>query len=632
MDFPGIEKCYSHVSVPRRRSSDSSSSSSDITPTSALHEQYAFASDTKALTPVSSRVSRPPVSRQLTRVTTAGTTMTLDPAYEIDFEVDDPRDPRNWALWYKALVMFSISYSTLIVVLYSTSYTAAIAAMSEEFNITDDAITTLGVTTYLIGLACGSLVLAPISETYGRKPVYAIAMFVFVVLVIPCALAKDITTIIVVRFFGACAGASMIANAPGTVGDVISDKYRATAFSIWSIGPMNGPVFGPLIGGFTTQEKGWRWANWVVMIGGGAAFLMMVIIPETYKPTLLQKMAAKKRKETGDDSYWSRYDVRVGFGELMRVNLSRPFVMAVKEPICIFWNVYIAIIYGILYLCFVAYPIVFVQERGWSIGMSGLSFLGIGIGTMITICCAKPIRLMIERHKPDPVTGEVPPESMMSVVCIAAVLIPVGELWFAWTCYPTSISPYASIAAGIPFGAGNGAVFIYASNYLVHSYGIYAASAMAGNAVVRSFMGGTLPLAGPALYRALGPNWAGTLLGGLEILILPIPFIFYRYGGKLRLKSTLIREMREEEERQERKKKKALERIEREERRRVLIEGKGREDVEDTDGESRPSSEAGGGALEKETGIVNEQSKDANVPSVTVSGSGSSDWKEKDMV
>ena len=84
------------------------------------------------------------------------------------------------------------------------------------------------------------------------------------------------------------------------------------------------------------------------MIGGGAALIMMLIIPETYKPRLLQQMAKKKRKETGDDSYWSRYDVRVGFGELMRVNLSRPFVMAVKEPICIFWNVYIAIIYGIL--------------------------------------------------------------------------------------------------------------------------------------------------------------------------------------------------------------------------------------------------------------------------------------------
>lgn len=354
MDFPAAEKCYSHVSVPdRNRRHSSSSSEDDITPdhspTSSLSQQkYGFdvSADTKPLTPTVSRASRPSVSRELTQVTTSGTAMTSNPQYEVDFEDNDPKDPRNWPMWYKALTLFAISYGTLVVVLYSTSYTAAIQDMNEEFNITDEAITTLGVTTYLVGLAVGSLILAPISETYGRKPVYAIAMFFFVILVIPCALATNITTIIVVRFFGACAGAAMIANAPGTVGDIISDKYRATAFSIWSIGPMNGPVFGPLIGGFTTQYKGWRWANWVVMIAGGAALIMMLCIQETYRPRLLQQMATKKRKETGDDAWWSRYDVRVSFGELMRVNLSRPFVMAVKEPICVFWNVYIAIIYG----------------------------------------------------------------------------------------------------------------------------------------------------------------------------------------------------------------------------------------------------------------------------------------------
>jgi hypothetical protein len=182
---------------------------------------------------------------------------------------------------------------------------------------------------------------------------------------------------------------------------------------------------------------------------------------------------------------------------------------------------------------------------------------------MITICSAKPIRLLIECHKKDPATGEPPPESMMAPVVIAAFLIPIGELWFAWTCYPTSIHWSISIAAGIPFGAGNGAVFIYASNYLVHSYGIYAASAMAGNAVVRSFMGGTLPLAGPAMYRALGPNWAGTLLGLLEVLIIPIPIAFYLYGGRIRQKSALISEMRENEQRQERKRRRAEERMRR---------------------------------------------------------------------
>lgn len=179
---------------------------------------------------------------------------------------------------------------------------------------------------------------------------------------------------------------------------------------------------------------------------------------------------------------------------------------------------------------------------------------------MIAICCAAPIRKLINSHTPDK-DGSIPPEAMMSIVCIAAILVPVGELWFAWTCHPTSIHWAISIAAGIPFGFGNTAVFIYAGNYLAYSYGIYAASAMAGNAVMRSILGGTLPLAGPSMYRSLGPNWAGTLLGLLEVVIVPIPFLFYRYGGRIREKSTMIREMRENEERQERKRLKAEQRL-----------------------------------------------------------------------
>ena len=353
MDFPAAEKCYSHVS--QRRASDSSEDSPDDSPSaSTSHNDFApsvVADDKLSLAPpvapvLTREISAYSVTRQITKVTTSGTVITLAPEFEVDFTENDPSNPRNWPMWYKSLVIFCISYGTLVVVLYSTSYTAAIPAMMEEFGIHDEAITTLGVTTYLFGLAVGSLFLAPISETYGRKPVYAIAMIFFTLLVIPCAVAQSMATIIVVRFFGAIAGSAMIANAPGTVGDIISDKYRATAFSIWSIGPMNGPVFGPVIGGFVTQYASWRWANWVVMMAGGVAAIAMVAIKETYAPALLQKMAAKKRKEEDDERYWSRYDVRVGFMELMKVNLSRPFVMAIKEPICVFWNVYIAIIYG----------------------------------------------------------------------------------------------------------------------------------------------------------------------------------------------------------------------------------------------------------------------------------------------
>lgn len=125
--------------------------------------------------------------------------------------------------------------------LYSTSYTSGIYALQEEFDVASEAIVTLGLTTYLFGLAVGSLILAPISETYGRKPVYSVAMVIFSLLVIPCARATSMAEIIVVRFFGAVAGSAMIANAPGTVGDIVTAEYRALAFSVWSIGPLNGP-------------------------------------------------------------------------------------------------------------------------------------------------------------------------------------------------------------------------------------------------------------------------------------------------------------------------------------------------------------------------------------------------------
>lgn len=295
--------------------------------------------------------------------------------------------------------------------------------------------------------------------------------------------------------------------------------------------------------------------TWIILILGFVSFLMMVAIKETYAPALLQAKAKKLRKEKGENRYWSRFDVKVGFWQLMKVNLSRPFVMAVTEPICIFWNIYISVVYAILYLCFASYPIVYHEQRGWSLGESSLSFVGIGVGVLLTICCASLIKKMVDAHKPDP-SGQIPPESTMSIVCIAAVLVPVGELWFAWTCMPASIHPAVSIAAGVPFGAGNSIIFIYASNYLVGSYGIYAASALVGNTVTRSVLGGVLPLAGAPLYRKLGANWAGTLLGLLEVVIIPVPFVFYKYGSAIRAKSSLIRRMREIEEKQERKRRK----------------------------------------------------------------------------
>lgn len=209
--------------------------------------------------------------------------------------------------------------------------------------------------------------------------------------------------------------------------------------------------------------------------------------------------------------------------------------------------------------------------------------MGIGIGTMIAIVTEPLARRIVNSHKKDPETGRVPPEASIAIVCFAAFLCPIGQLWFSWTSVPITIHWVWPILAGIPFGAGNCLVFIYASNYLAGSYGIYAASALAGNSVVRSFIGGTLPLAGPAMYEAMTPQWAGTLLGLVQICLIPIPFVFYKWGDKIRARSPLIKQMRADAEKAERKAKAAEKKAQRRDAEKgeamVVTEGGGEKEV-----------------------------------------------------
>lgn len=165
---------------------------------------------------------------------------------------------------------------------------------------------------------------------------------------------------------------------------------------------------------------------------------------------------------------------------------------------------------------------------------------------MLAILLEPLWRRIINAHAKDPLTGRAPPEATAAVMSIGAILTPIGQLVFSWTCLPATIHWAVPIAFGIPFGMGNTLSFIYGSNYLAGAYGIYAASALAGNAVMRSLFGGSLPLAGPAMYERLTPQWAGTLLGLLEVCLIPIPFVFYRYGERIRGKSRVIRQMRED--------------------------------------------------------------------------------------
>jgi len=141
---------------------------------------------------------------------------------------------------------------------------------------------------------------------------------------------------------------------------------------------------------------------------------------------------------------------------------------------------------------------------------------------------------------------------MVSVMCVGALAIPLGEFIFAFTSLPP-IHWIVPILAGVPFGMGNTIAFAYSNAYLANTYGVYAASALAGQSVLRSLAGGALPLAGPAMYEKLGPKWAGLTLAVVEFALVPIPFVFWRYGEGIRRKSKMIAQLRKDQERLDRR-------------------------------------------------------------------------------
>ena len=270
------------------------------------------------------------------------------------------------------------------------------------------------------------------------------------------------------------------------------------------------------------------------ILSGFLLIMGTLFLPETYAPVLLRRRAAKLEKATGK-IYRSKYESKgkVALGKLFRVALSRPWFLLFREPIVFILSVYMAIIYGTLYMLFSAYPVVYQQYRGWSQGQGGLAFIGVAIGMLTASALTVPDNNIRYRKVARQFNGFAPPEERLPPVMLGGLLLPIGLFWFSWTNGPDIPWP-ASVAAGIPFGAGMVFVFLAIMNYLIDAYLIYAASVLAANSVMRSLFGCVFPLFTNQMYNKLGIHWASSIPAFLALACAPFPFLFYRYGARIR--------------------------------------------------------------------------------------------------
>lgn len=202
----------------------------------------------------------------------------------------------------------------------------------------------------------GPMVFAPMSEMVGRRPVYAVTLLIAVVFIIPCAVAKNIGTLIVCRMIDGIAFSAPMTLVGGTLADLWKNEERGVPMAAFSAAPFIGPAIGPLAGGFLADNCGWRWLYWLQLILAFVSwFLITFTVPETSAPTLLQRRAKKLRKTQDDPKYTTETELDSRpLGQKLRIFLVRPFQLLFLEPIVLFISLYMSVLYGLLYMFFVA--------------------------------------------------------------------------------------------------------------------------------------------------------------------------------------------------------------------------------------------------------------------------------------
>lgn len=449
---------------------------------------------------------------------------------------NDPENPYNWPNWQKYTNAGLISLVTFVTPLASSIFAPGVPDLMVDFKSSNTELAAFVVSVYVLGFAVGPLVLAPLSEMYGRVPVYHVCNVCFVAFTVACAVAPSLEALIVFRFFAGSFGSAPLTNGGGSMADIFSQEKRGVVMAAFSTGPLLGPIIGPVAGGFLTDAKGWRWVFRVVaIVSGTISIAMFLLMRESYAPIILARKAARLRKETGNAFLRSKLDAGGTRSDLFKRSIVRPIKLLIFSPICTVFAVYIAVIYGYLYILFTSVPYVFKGSYNFSTSASGLVYLGLGVGSFIgMIWFSQDTAKEVQKHMGEE-HGQAKPEVRLKLLPAGAIIMPIGFFIYGWTTdYETHwMGPI--IGLGI-IGVGNLVCFMAVSVYLVDAYEMYAASALAANTVIRSIAGGILPIFALRMYDALSLGWGNTMLGLIAVALIPIPFLIVRFGEKLRKK------------------------------------------------------------------------------------------------
>ncbi|GAW13469.1 hypothetical protein ANO14919_028550 [Xylariales sp. No.14919] len=448
---------------------------------------------------------------------------------------DDPQRPLYWPRVRKWTATMILSAFSFLQPLTETMLAPAEKQISDDIHITQAYQWLLVNSLILVGVGLSPLLLAPLSEVYGRKPVLVIASTIFVIWNAACGASNTLGQILAFRLLSGFGASVADALAGGLMSDLWAAEERGRAFAFYMAAPLLGPALGPILGAFISEGTNWRWIFWITSIASVVVVaIAIVFLHETYEPRIeqLRRLADKSSSKPTIPSQSPKV-----FLEIMKTNLQRPLRMLGTQVIIQLLAAYMALLYGTMFLFLFMYPLLWTEQYGESVSIGSLNYISFALGLILGVNIAGHLNDYIYRRLKARNNGVGRPEFRVPPMIIGTALVPIGLIWWGWTGQAKLHWILPNIGSFI-LGTGVYVCSGCVSVYTIDAYNRYAASAVSTNLVARSLAAAFFPLFAPYLFNALGFGLGATVLAGaFAVLGTTVVFILWFFGESLRARS-----------------------------------------------------------------------------------------------
>ncbi|KFY17539.1 hypothetical protein V492_00598 [Pseudogymnoascus sp. VKM F-4246] len=383
------------------------------------------------------------------------------------------------------------------------------------------------VTIWELGEAAGPILIAPLSEMYGRWPVFNVANMLLLIATVLGCLSKNTAVFMASRALMGMTVAANVLN-PAVVGDLFAPEQRGTAMSFIMLAPLIASSVGPAFSSAITENLGWRAVLWIgFALAALCELAFLTCFRETYKVSILRRKVTRLRRETSDTSSIRsfRKDTNLEKGSKgLWTCIMRPAVVFIGSGVLAALSLFGSVIFSYIYIVPVTLPTILEEVYLFSPAKIGSVFLANGLGTLIGVIICKFNLDRIYTKLSAANKGVGLPEYRLPLSIIGVFTLPPAVALYGW-CAEFQLPLALFILSVVWIRVSMTLALLPLMPYVVDACGLYSASALTGVVVTRCLAGAFLPLATAVMIERLGYGWGFTMLAMLTMTVGLIPIV-----------------------------------------------------------------------------------------------------------